>query len=152
MDIENNSGLKKIRQLIYQGDRDANLDTTDLVSVILTFPAALVAAADGIVDETERLFLMNLCEELGDGDASKSPLERLKAAERYRVFMQLLILDIEIQNSILELVNEFCRYNPESLNQIKDSMLGIANASEGVSEEETKEIDRILNILTKTNG
>jgi hypothetical protein len=151
MDLSNHSGLKKIRQLINQEDGDTYLDIEDIVSVILTFPAALVAAADGIVDETERLFLMNLCEELGDGDASESPLERLKAAERYRIFMQLLFLDTEKQSSILELVNEFCRYNPDSLNQIKESMLGIANASNGVSAEETQEIARIFNILTKTN-
>ena len=56
--------LNKIRTALYGERNDVPLDDENLISVILTFPAAMVAAIDGKVDETERLFLLNISDGL----------------------------------------------------------------------------------------
>ena len=76
--------------MIFGAKNEVPLTGNDLISVILTFPACLVAAADGLVDEQERMYLLSISEGLGDDDCTTSDKARLFGAERYRAFMWLL--------------------------------------------------------------
>ena len=114
MSDDNYAKLNKIRTALYGESNLVPLDDENLISVILTFPAAMVAAIDGNVDETERLFLLNISENLGSDDPGTSHTARLEAAERYRAFMWLLCekdtYEKDIFDGIKFLINVFCKH------------------------------------------
>ena len=137
----------QVKELLYGAGNEVPLDDNELMSVLMTYPACLVAAADGVVDETERLFLLNVSEELGDGDVSTSPEQRMRSAERYRAFMWLLNERDQCDHIILEGIKIFLESNQETVEHIKAQLWGIAEASEGTSEVEKQEIARIYSAL-----
>jgi len=139
--------FSKIKNILYGVGQDVPLSDNDLLSVLLTYPACLVAAADGEVDVAERLFLLNVSEELGGEDVSESPDLRMRAAERYRAFMWLLNEKDKCDQIILDGLKDFLKSNKESANQIKEMVWGMAEASEGTSEIEKVEISRICAAL-----
>jgi len=130
----NQNSLEIIRDMLYGTGQEVPLGDNDLLSVLLTYPACLVAAADGKVDEAERLFLLNVSEELGDGDVSDSPSGRMQSAERYRAFMWLLNEKNKCDKIILDGLKEFLKLNPETSDQIKEMVWGMADASDGISD------------------
>ena len=137
----------KIKDLLYGVGQDVPLEDNELMSVLLTYPACLVAAADGVVDTAERLFLLNVSEELGDGNVSDSPELRMRSAERYRAFMWLLSEKEKCDQIILDGLKDFLKSNEEASKQIKEMVWGMAEASEGTSEVEKVEISRICTAL-----
>ena len=137
----------EIKDLLYGEGNEVPLDDEELMSVLMTYPACLVAAADGVVDETERLFLLNVSEELGDSDVSESPEQRLRSAERYRAFMWLLNEKDKTDQIILDGLANFLEINPDATDQIKAMLWGMAEASDGISEQEKREISRIFSAL-----
>jgi len=143
--------LNNIRTALYGERNDVPLDDENLISVILTFPAAMVAAIDGKVDETERLFLLNISEELGVDDPGTSHKARLEAAERYRAFMWLLNEQENYEKVILDGIKMLIEDNSETGEHINNMLWGIAEASEGVSEIEKNEILRISEALGISN-
>ena len=142
--------LIEIRTMLYGETNQVPLGDDELISVLLTYPACLVAAADGIIDVAERLFLLNVAEELGDGDVDQSPDRRLRSAERYRAFMWLLNEKDKCDALILDSIKEFLKVNEETVAHIKEMVWGMADASDGVSQEEKDEISRIYTALEIT--
>ncbi len=151
MDNDNNERLNTIRTALYGERNEVPLDDENLISVILTFPAAMVAAIDGKVDETERLFLLNISEELGVEDPGTSHKARLEAAERYRAFMWLLNEQESYEKIIFDGIKILIEDNSETGEHIKNMLWGMAEASEGVSELEKNEISRISEALGISN-
>ena len=151
MDNDNNERLNTIRTALYGENNLVPLDDKDLASVLLTFPAALVAAADEEVDETERLFLLKISEELGDDDAGTFHKARLESAERYRAFMWLLNEQESYEEIIFDGIKLLIEENSETGEHIKNMLWGMAEASEGVSELEKNEISRISEALGISN-
>ena len=139
--------FSEIKNQLYGVGQDVPLEDNELLSVLLTYPACLVAAADGVIDVAERLFLLNVSEELGDGDVSNSPERRLRSAERYRAFMWFLTEKDKCDQIILDGLKDFLKSNQESAKQIKEMVHGMAEASDGTSEIEKKEISRICAAL-----
>ena len=140
--------LQDMKNILHGERGGVFLDNDELASVLLTYPACLIAAADGNVDEAERLFLLNISEELGEVDVSKSHEARLKSAERFRAFMWLLNERKKYDHKILNGIALFLKDNPESKVHIKNMMWGMAEASQGVSAVEKNEIARISKILS----
>jgi len=151
MDNSNYEKLNIIRTALYGEKTLVPLDDENLISVILTFPAAMVAAIDGKVDETERLFLLNISEELGVEDPGTSHKARLEAAERYRAFMWLLNEQESYEEIIFDGIKLLIEANSETGEHIKNTLWGMADASEGVSESEQQEISRITEALGIAN-
>ena len=152
--MSDSENLQRIRTSLYGDRSDVPLDDADLISVLLTFPACLVAAADGEIDVTERLFLLNISEELGSEDVGQSPNARLESSERYRAFMWLLNERASYETPILQAIREFLVENPASVVHLRDMLWGMAEASEGISQVEMAEINRIcdaLDISEETN-
>ena len=151
MDNNGYETLNKIRTALYGENTLVPLDDENLISVILTYPAAKVAAIDGKVDETERLFLLNISEELGVEDPGTSHKARLEAAERYRAFMWLLNEQESYEEIIFDGIKLLIEANNETGEHIKNMLWGMADASEGVSESEQQEITRITEALGIAN-
>tara|TARA_B100000989_G_scaffold148531_1_gene110703 strand:+ start:2477 stop:2935 length:459 start_codon:yes stop_codon:yes gene_type:complete len=143
--------IKTIRQKIYGSDVPVPLSDNEIISVILTYPACLIASSDGRVDDAERLFLMSISEILGDNDSSSAE-NRLQAAERYRAFMWLLNSGEDTENFILSNLAMFCEESQDLQNQILSSMNGVAESSEGVSELELDKINEISSKLGFKNN
>jgi len=153
---DNKNNLELVKDMLYGNKNQVPLSENELISVCLTYPAALVAAADGNVDEAERLYLLNISESLDDEveEIGKNPSSRLAAAERYRAFMWLLNNKYMADSLILEGIKEFIEINQATGNQIKEMMWSMAGVSDGVSKEEEAEITRIcvaLNINETLN-
>lgn len=149
MDIE--LGLKKLRSIIYSDRAEVPLDDNDIVSVLLTYPACMVAAADGVVDQKERAFLLDVSEQLSNEDAINSSAVRLKSTELYRAFMWLLENKNEVEEDLLVLLKDFLSFNPETKKQILEVMREVASISDGTSQEELDEINRICLALDIKN-
>jgi uncharacterized tellurite resistance protein B-like protein len=147
----NNETLKSIRNDLYGEENDVPLNDKDLLSVLLTFPAAMVAVADEEVDETERMFLLKISEQLGDDDAGTSHRARLESAERYRAFMWLLNEQKRFEEPILNGIKILIQENPDVGEKITNMLWGVAESSDGVSESEQKEISRITEALGISN-
>ena len=143
MSDNNQVFLTHMRKILHGPNSEVYLDDHDLASILLTFPACLIAAADGNVDTAERLFLLNVSDSLGDGDVNQSSEERLKSAERFRAFMWLLNERENYEEEILNAIKLFLNQQPDSKKDISNMMWGMAESSDGVSEDEKKEILRI---------
>lgn len=125
--------------------RDAvltDLSDEDLASVLLSYPACCVAIADGHFDEAERLFMLEVCERLGDQDPS-DPSGRLATAERFACLVQLVARRSELDSLILGALRAECSRDPDTREQILAMLEGAAEASGGTSDTERTEIARI---------
>ena len=139
--------LIKIKSMLYGVNNEVPLSDKEIISVILTFPACLVAAADGNVDQKERLQLMSISEGLGESDVAESDKDRLAAAERYRAFMWLLNEREQCEVFLLDCLKEYYSLHSDTKEQAMEMLQGMAEVSDGVSESEKKEIERLSKAL-----
>ena len=90
-----------------------DLDDNALASILLTYPACAVAFADGVFDDAERMFILEVCEQLADaGDDRSDPAVRLAVADRYAVLMQLVRRREELDAPILGAIRDECQRDP----------------------------------------
>ncbi len=144
--------VKEIKDKLYGESIQVPLSEEDLISVCLSFPGALVAACDGDFDDAERLVMLDVSEELCDGNIAEDASARLKSAEIYRAFMWLLDNKAELEDLIFSGLKEFLKENKETSQQITEMLYEVANVSDGISEIEQKEIDRITSLLDISNS
>lgn len=125
------------------------LDDADLASLLLTFPACLVADADGNFDRAEQRFVMEVCERLGEDRATPDEADRrLTAADRYACLMQLLARRTELEGPIFKAIRTEVSRDPSTLPLVRDMLDGAAEASGKVTPSERAEIQRILSAIT----
>jgi len=144
--------VKEIKDKLYGESIQVPLSEEDLISVCLSFPGALVAACDGILMTRKRLVMLDVSEELCDGNIAEDASARLKSAEIYRAFMWLLDNKAELEDLIFSGLKEFLKENKETSQQITEMLYEVANVSDGISEIEQKEIDRITSLLDISNS
>ena len=144
--------LKEIKHKLYGESVKVPLSDEDLISVCLSFPGALVAACDGDFDDAERLVMLDVSENLGDGNIAEDSSARLKSAEIYRAFMWLLDNKVELEDLIFSGLKEFLKENKETAQQITEMLYEVADVSDGISEVEQKEINRITSLLDISNS
>ncbi len=122
----------------------ADLPDETLASLLLTYPACSVAFADGEFDQDERLFVLEVCEQLADTDGYHSdPATRLAVADRFAILMQLVQRRGELEDSILRALRDECQRDPATVELITGMLVGAAECSGGISGVEQAEIDRI---------
>ncbi len=120
-----------------------------LYSVLMTLPAAFVAAADGEFDDTERLFLFNMCDALADGEAEDGTPERqLLTADIYATMTQLLDNKDAVEDTVLAAIREEGGRDSEFAGLLDCMLVGVAECSEGVSDCEQTEIDRLRTAMS----
>jgi hypothetical protein len=72
-----------------------------LYCVLMTLPPAFVAAADGVLDDTERQFLFNMCDALADGEADDgTPKRALLTGDIHATTMGLMPHRHEIEGPL----------------------------------------------------
>lgn len=121
-----------------------SLGDETLYSVLMTFPAAIVAVADGVLDDTERQFLFNMCDAIADGEADEGTPERaLLTAEIYSTVLGLLANRSDIEAPLLAAVNEEAGRDSEFRGLLDCMLVGVAECSDGTSDTEQSEIDRL---------
>jgi hypothetical protein len=115
-----------------------------LYSVLMTLPSAFVAAADGVLDDTERQFLFNMCDALADGEADDGTPERaLLTADIYATIMGLVANRHEIEGPLFAAIREEAGNDSEFSDLLDGMLVGVAECSEGTSDTEQAEIDRL---------
>jgi len=130
------------KSLLYASDEECLFDTDELVSMALTYPPILVACADGIMDNEERVVLATMARALGESDGDELT-EELKYLERYASFVKLATINDADKSRLLELLGAHCSKDPEVSTLILNSIYNIAEASNGISSEEQNVIDEI---------
>lgn len=125
-----------------------DLDDESLASILLTYPACAVAFADGVFDDAERMFILEVCEQLADaGDDRSDPAVRLAVADRYAILMQLVQRREEFDASILGAIKDECQRDPATVDLVLGMLSGAAECSGGTSDVEQQEIDRIASAI-----
>tara|TARA_B100001027_G_C16265869_1_gene332046 strand:- start:3217 stop:3666 length:450 start_codon:yes stop_codon:yes gene_type:complete len=144
--------LNEIKHKLYGESIQVPLSEEELISVCLSFPGALVAACDGDFDDAERLVMLDVSEVLCNGNIAEDSSARLKSAEIYRAFMWLLDNKAELEDLIFSGLKEFLKDNNETSQQITEMLYEVADVTDGISEVEQKEIDRITSLLDISNS
>lgn len=122
------------------------LSSHELQSVFLTFPALLVANADGTFDAQEKFEMFSICEQLVADDISEN-LRPSRIAEIYHVACSLLEQGKSYTDQILTIIKDEISDQPDSKELLLNMILGVAESSEGISDAEQEMINKLTKIL-----
>lgn len=124
----------------YQETRNTCLELDDFSSLLIMLPSALVANADDDFDALEKQNLANACFGL-EADPHVT-------CEMYSELCYLATSkDKAVLDKIFSCIKEESKKNDEVKHIIVDLMIQMAQASDGISEEEGDKINEIKNIL-----
>ena len=124
----------------YNEKRNTNLELDDFSSLLMMFPSVLVANSDGDFDSLEKQNLANACYGL--------EAEPYITCEMYSELCFLAKTDDEdILNKIFSCIRDESKHNNEAQLIVIDLMIQMAQASDGISEEESLKIKEIKEIL-----
>ena len=134
--------LSWFKSKLYSSDEECLFDTDELISIALTYPSVLVACADGLFDADERTYLASIARALGE-DEGADVFEEIKYLERYSSLIKLAKLKEGDKSRLLDILAGHCAHDAVIGELILNSMYGIAEASEGISEVEQECIKSI---------
>jgi len=117
----------------YQIKRKTCLDENQFSSLLMMYPSVLVATADGEFDALEKQNLSESVKEASDGN-------NLVACEMYSELSYLITADNNVKSQALLCIKDAIANKPEIKTMILELMTTMAEASEGISEVETKKI------------
>ncbi len=117
------------------------LDIDDFSSVLVMYPASLVALADGEFSQLERENIINALKESASGND-------FKTCEMYRMLCKILELPSDDKVALLKSMNEEIADRPEIKKIILELMISTAESDNGISKEEKTAIDLLKNILS----
>jgi tellurite resistance protein len=124
----------------YNDKRNTNLELDDFSSLLMMFPSVLVASADGDFDSLEKQNLANACYGL--------EVEPYITCEMYSELCFLAKSeDEDILNNIFSCIKAESKDNNEAQLIVIELMIQMAQASDGISEEESSKIKEIKQIL-----
>ncbi len=145
--------MSPINQLFeeYSNKRNIKLNKEQFVYLVNLFPALRVALSDGLVDDDEWVTVKRLAKILGDEFASED-LGQEKEENLmliYKSEFRYLIKNLdEWEDKFLIALKDYFKENEASKEFVIETMYLFANASDGISDEEIKNI----NILTDRLG
>ncbi len=117
------------------------LDIDDFSSVLVMYPASLVALADGEFSQLERENIINALKESASGND-------FRTCEMYRMLCKILELPSDDKVALLKSMNEEIADRPEIKKIILELMISTAESDNGISKEEKTAIDLLKNILS----
>lgn len=124
----------------YNEKRNTNLELDDFSSLLMMFPAVLVANADGDFDSLEKQNLAHACYGL--------EAEPYVTCEMYSELCFLATTgDKDIIDNIFSCIKAESKSNEEAKLIITSLMIEMAQASDGISQEESDKIKEIKEIL-----
>jgi hypothetical protein len=124
----------------YQSKRKTCLDENQFSSMLIMYPSALVASADGNFDALEKQNLAESVKEASDGNI-------LFACEMYSEISYLISADIDVKKQTLNCIKNEIADKPEIKSMILDLITAMAEASDGISVKEAKSIEEIKSEL-----
>lgn len=125
----------------YQQKRNTCLSKDEFTSLLIMYPAALVAMADNDFAEFEKANLVSALKEASDG-------KDLIMCEMYAELCYLCTsADEEYKQTILEFMRTELESKPEIKLMILELMISTAEADDGISEVEKQKIDELKTIL-----
>lgn len=117
----------------YQTKRNTCLDENQFSSLLMMYPSALVATADGDFDALEKQNLAESVKESAEGNI-------LVACEMYSELSYLIKADNNVKKQTLTCIKDEIADKSEIKSMILELMTSMAEASEGISEVEEKKI------------
>jgi len=117
----------------YQTKRNTCLDENQFSSLLMMYPAVLVATADGDFDALEKQNLAESVKESAEGNI-------LVACEMYSELSYLITADNNVKKQTLTCIKDEIADKSEIKSIILELMTAIAESSEGISEVEEKKI------------
>ena len=126
------------------------LDEEQFVTLLTFYPALLVVAADGYIDEDEKVYVKQIAKFMANSYAD-SHAEQLRPLEN-EFFQSLMYLHEEepyFKDSFLEALRQYLEKLPELKDNIAEVMLMFAHSSDDISNEEEiiiKEVSEKLEI------
>lgn len=124
----------------YNEKRNTNLELDDFSSLLMMFPAVLVANADGNFDSLEKQNLAHSCY----GLEAEPPI----TCEMYSELCFLAKTeDQDFINNIFSCIKAESNNNEEAQLIITNLMIEMAQASDGISQEESDKIKELKEIL-----
>lgn len=125
----------------FQKEYNCCLEFDEFTSVLMMYPAALVANADGDFSHLEKLNIVNALKELASDD-------EFKLCEMYHLLCQLMTLNIDKKNELLANIKEAIEDKPEIKLIILELMIATAEAEDGISEVEKEVINQLKELLS----
>lgn len=124
----------------YQQKRNTCLNQDYFSSLLIMYPAALVAIADGKFSEFEKANLVSALKEAADGN-------ELILCEMYSELCYLCYAEAEYKQTVLECIKTELETRPEIKLMILELMISTAESEQGISEIEKQKIDELKTIL-----
>ena len=124
-----------------KSQHDCYLEIDDFSSVLMMYPAALVAAADGEFSDLERLNIVKALKEASSEDD-------FKLCEMYLLLNHLMTLKEEEKNNLLAQMKEVISGKDEIKSIVLDLMISTADSDDGISEVEQNVINNLKSILS----
>ena len=124
----------------YQSKRNTCLDENQFSSLLMMYPSVLVASGDGNFDALEKQNLAESVKEASEGNI-------LIACEMYSELSYLISADINVRKQTLNCIKNEIADKPEIKSMVLDLIMAMAEASDGISVEEAKNIEEIKSEL-----
>jgi tellurite resistance protein len=140
--------MSKLKNLFseYEKVRKTNLSEEQFASLVSTYPALLVTAADGVIDNLEQLFLVDLTKDLAVSFATDGLSFKEVELLSYKLFAEYAYLSNEStkwEASFIEALKDELTSDDEGKIVVLQTMVSAAQSSEGVSEAEQAVIDSL---------
>ena len=113
-----------------------------LQDILMTLPAGLVAICDGEFDADEKRFVYSMCLSLVE-DAGDEEARQFEVAETYSVLLALLHRKSDIEAKLFDAMRSEIARDVDFGPLLVSMLQGVAECSEGVSPQESAEIERI---------
>ncbi|MBR3959666.1 MAG: hypothetical protein IKJ81_06450 [Bacteroidales bacterium] len=125
---------------MYQAQRHSCLSIDQFSSLLVMYPAGLVALADGTFDKLEKQNIVAAIKGAADED-------ELVMCEMYKEFCHMLCADATLRYVALECIKEETNGKGELKSIIAELMTSTAEAADGISDKEKKAIDDMKKLL-----
>jgi hypothetical protein len=132
----------------YLSERAIALDEEQFHTIVMFFPALLVIACDGHIDEEEWMYVGYLARSM----AETYPIQHVEQAKLQETFYQeleFLLKNLHAwEKPFLQTLKGYLSFNPSIKDDILDILYLFAEASDGESDTESQKIDLLKNQLT----
>ena len=135
----------------YCTERKLDVSAEQFAALVYTFPSALVAVADGVIDADEYRYMRFVPDELisdeEDNQAAKGDSKVQLHAQYYVEIEHLVTNRDKWENRFLTLLSDELAQSPDERNHLFKTMWRMADSSQDISEAERAKIEEIVKVL-----
>jgi hypothetical protein len=134
----------------YKNERNIELTEAQFHPLIFAFPPLIVVACDGVVDDQERKSMEFIAKSLAfsyDKDGFTYSQIKLLASTYVSEFNYLLDHIDRFEPDFLKALDNYLEENEGDKPGIKEMIITVAEASDGISDVEQQTIDKLTQVL-----